>query len=831
MPVEDPLMASQSSTTDDSQNSPGRASLLPEPYPVLGTTVLVAVVWACFGRTLTSYFLADDFSEIHYVAQIFNGKLSLLWSTLAGNYMQVPGMNVWRPWLLATLIFDYVVWGANAAGYYLSNLLYFTGDVVLLYLIARKLLHPWPAVRRECAAFLSALLFAVSPLHCESISWVVGRVDIVSCFFYLASLYLMLASRPQAGRAWLVWTAAGSFWLGLLTKEMAIGLPLVVTLVGFIWPPDQATSWRVRERIVQSLRFSAPLWIATIVYFPLRFLTLGTFVGGYVAGFGSSQLAAMASKWADPDTIARLFYPLNFTVFGTHSPYGQALTLCYSLAAMVLVVRLLLADISWRWPAFLAGWILTTVLPIYQLWGLGHDLEGSRFCFFLTMPMSFLLPVLVLAPADRAGNGGAVRLSTKLSLIGTAALLVLGSVLFTVAYRTNLVWVHAGKEVRVFSQHCRQLADGAAPGVHFVILGIPKNHAGAHQILNGLTLATMLSPPFTAKDYKGVFLTFDPIMYGPAELINSTRLKSCLATAGVTGPFVWAGPAAGFKPVPLKPSDGGPQPVFTDFSMKAGAWQPHTSGHAVYKIYGQTLVMENVQAGDGLHISGLNLNPLDINFLVFEIKHSPCSARPLVRVRWRGTMSEGLTSASSRISEAPAGPAEKLLVDCSGAPLVRQWIRLSRYWQWFTCGRITDVTLELFPCKSIQISGLKFLPGPRLLPTLHVVDVSPSPAGIYELAGDGPLLLQVSDRPMEDGTLEVQVSKPNYFFANFPESMQKYAVGESLNFRPGTTSIRLDQSSFPVPGFFEIRCRYVKPDGSPASDYSDSVTIHRSPPK
>lgn len=821
-------MASQSSTTSDSQNSPARTRLLPETYPVLGAAVLVVVVWACFGRTLTSYFLADDFSEIHYVAQIFNGKLSLLWSTLAGNYMQVPGMNVWRPWLLATLIFDYVIWGANAVGYYLSNLLYFTGDVVLLYLIAREFMRPWPAVRRECAAFVSALLFAVSPLHCESISWVVGRVDIVSCFFYLASLYLMLASRRQAGRTWLVWPAVGSFWLGLLTKEMAIGLPLVVTLIGFIWPSDQATSSRARNRLAESWRFSAPLWIATIVYFPLRFLVLGTFVGGYVAGFGSSQLAAMVGKWADPDTIARLFYPLNFTVFGTHSPYAQALTLCYLMAALVLVVRLLLADISWRWLAFLAGWIVTTVLPIYQLWGLGYDLEGSRFCFFLTMPLSFLLPVLLLAPSGRAGDGGAGGLHAKLFLIGTAVVLISSVVLFKVAYKTNLVWVHAGKEVRAFSQRCRQLADGAVPGTRFIILGIPKNHAGAHQILNGQTLATMLSPPFTGKDYSRVFLTFDPIMFGPPELINATRLKSCLAMPGVTGPFVWAGPATGFKPVPLKPSEGGPQPVFTDYSMRADAWQPHTSGHAVYKIYGQTLVMENVQDGDGLHISGLKLNPLDINFMVFEIKHSPGPTRPLVRVRWRGTMSEELKPANSMASEAPAGPAEKLLVGCSGAPLVHQRIRLSRYWQWFTCGRITDVTLEFFPCKSIQISGLKFLPGPALLPTIHVVDASPSPAGIYEYAGDRPLVLQVSDRPMADGTLEVQVSKPNYFFANFPESMHEDAVGKSLKFRPGTTSIRLDRGSFPAPGFFEIRCRYLKPDGSPASDWSDAVTIHRS---
>ena len=146
--------------------------------PVVHIVVLVALVWSCFGRTLGGYFLADDFAEVHYVSTIFNGGLELVWANFTGPYMQNPALQVWRPWMLMTQVFDYLLWGPNAFGFYLSNLLYFTLDVVLLYLVVRLLTNTWSLLRSSGAALFAAALFAANPLHCESISWMVGRVDV-----------------------------------------------------------------------------------------------------------------------------------------------------------------------------------------------------------------------------------------------------------------------------------------------------------------------------------------------------------------------------------------------------------------------------------------------------------------------------------------------------------------------------------------------------------------------------------------------------------------------------------------------------------------------------
>jgi hypothetical protein len=68
----------------------------------LHLVVLTAIIWAVFGRTLSGYFLADDFGEILYVSRIAAGQWNLLWSNFTGNYMQIPGMAVWRPWLIVS---------------------------------------------------------------------------------------------------------------------------------------------------------------------------------------------------------------------------------------------------------------------------------------------------------------------------------------------------------------------------------------------------------------------------------------------------------------------------------------------------------------------------------------------------------------------------------------------------------------------------------------------------------------------------------------------------------------------------------------------------------
>ena len=121
--------------------------------------LLILLVALCFGRTLTSYFIADDFGEVNYVSRIFNGDLQLYLSNFTGNYMQIPGMNVWRPWLLTSLLIDFVLYRADSVGFFFTNVALFAADVVLVYLISRHLTRRWSSARSAVASLFGAALF------------------------------------------------------------------------------------------------------------------------------------------------------------------------------------------------------------------------------------------------------------------------------------------------------------------------------------------------------------------------------------------------------------------------------------------------------------------------------------------------------------------------------------------------------------------------------------------------------------------------------------------------------------------------------------------------
>jgi len=784
-------------------------------------------------------------------------------------------------------MYDYALWGTDARGYYLTNLIYFAGDVLLLYFVARELLSSWTRWRRELASFFSAALFALSPLHCESISWVVGRVDIISCFYYLTSFLLLLRGRTLIGGKKRLLTACAvvSFWVGLFTKEMAIGLPAIVALVGFLIPVQGAAQSSVqsagtlRSRLVEAARFSLPLWLSVLVYFPLRFLVLGTFVGGYVDGFGSTQVATMAQKWLDPDIVGRLLYPLNLAVFGKQSIYAQALSVCYIVASGVIVCRALLLGLPWKWLAFLFGWAVTAAVPIFQLWGLGENLEGSRFYFFLTLPASLLLPVLLFAPGKSKGGkvldaisesaGGFAsagssydgfrasgpmhgseseesnvldRFNFKLSIVASISMLALTATLFGAAYKSNLVWVHAGSEVRAFWESCKKLASTAPEQARFVILGIPKEHCGAHQILNGPTFSIMLDAPFTSKKLVRSFLTFDPIMYGAADKINDTRFKECLTEPGVRGPLVWNGGTKSFDEVRLLPQASeelssaskyynllsNASPASRVVARNGTGHMPfHVRGRASCRIAGDKLVLEHVNAGDELVFTELDLSPLQIDFLRLGIKVKNAVGPLALGATWNNN--------SSNRAEIAVSP------EASGRSVMTN-LRFSHYWRWYSSPAIRELAVELPPCEAVEIEGLTLVPSKVLMPSIRVANEQASPAGVYRLSGSGLLDLDLEpnqasgsgsaqggdgELPANSRFLEIEISKPNFFFANFADDKQAAAVGSRVRLEPGRTSYRLNGGNLPVNGFYDVRCRVLSGDGKPASEYSNPVTISK----
>ena len=137
----------------------------------------------------------------------------------------LPYEGHYWPLLYTTFWLEHKLWGLAPLGYHVVNLLLHTGVVLLLWRLLRRLEVP--------GAWFAAAVFAVHPLHVESVAWVIGRKDMLATVFYLAAVlaYIRYAEMPRGqrrGGPYLL--AVALFVLGLLSKSITITLPVALLL-------------------------------------------------------------------------------------------------------------------------------------------------------------------------------------------------------------------------------------------------------------------------------------------------------------------------------------------------------------------------------------------------------------------------------------------------------------------------------------------------------------------------------------------------------------------------------------------------------------------------
>jgi tetratricopeptide (TPR) repeat protein len=190
-----------------------------------------------FSRALTCGFVAfdDDRNFLGNLAYRGLGLAQLRWmwtTTLTGIYQPLSWM---------TYGLDYSLWGMRPFGYHLTNALLHSANAALFYLVCVRLLQdaaPAEAAsarRIRVASAVAALLFSIHPLRVESVAWITERRDVLSGFFYLATIlaYLRACAEERLGAV-----AARSralpialFTASLLAKGSGIGLPVTLLVL------------------------------------------------------------------------------------------------------------------------------------------------------------------------------------------------------------------------------------------------------------------------------------------------------------------------------------------------------------------------------------------------------------------------------------------------------------------------------------------------------------------------------------------------------------------------------------------------------------------------
>jgi tetratricopeptide (TPR) repeat protein len=188
--------------------------------PVL---LLFLVSFALYSPSLRNDFVWDDVEVITKSNVSFDA--SYITNVVVPDVYKDKSASYYRPAIYTSLVADRALWGLSPFGFHLSNLLFNSISVVLFYFMALLTLGGLGVSEKGACALLSAVLFALYPMHVESVSWVAGRSDVLCAMFLFPAFAFHIMSQRNL---WLLPLAALTFALALMSKEVAVVFPFLV---------------------------------------------------------------------------------------------------------------------------------------------------------------------------------------------------------------------------------------------------------------------------------------------------------------------------------------------------------------------------------------------------------------------------------------------------------------------------------------------------------------------------------------------------------------------------------------------------------------------------
>lgn len=289
----------------------------------------------------------------------------------------------WFPLTRFSHMLDVQLFGLDAGMHHLTNVVFHALAVLFLFAFLSR------TTRRTWASAFVAFVFALHPLHVESVAWIAERKDVLCAFFWFLTLWLYARYVERPGwRRYLC--VVSTFCLGLLSKPMMVTLPLVLLLLDF-WPLGRAVPWK--RLVVEKI--------------PLAGLSAAAAGLTYWAQEGSRALKAFPLGIRIENALVsyaaymlKMLWPANLAVF---YPYPQSIPVWQpALAALAVAVISILVVRGWhRRPYLLVGWswYLITLLPVIGIIQVGAQARADRYTY---IPMAGLLMMIAWGVAGAA---------------------------------------------------------------------------------------------------------------------------------------------------------------------------------------------------------------------------------------------------------------------------------------------------------------------------------------------------------------------------------------------------------------------------------------------
>jgi tetratricopeptide (TPR) repeat protein len=354
--------------------------------------VLAGLTWLVFGQTLTHQFVTYD--DPQYVYENANVAAGLSAEGVSWALTHKVGGN-WHPLTTISHMFDCQLYGLKPNGHHFSNVVLHTIAVILLFLVLRQMTGAlWQSV------FVAAL-FAIHPLHVESVAWISERKDVLSAVFFMLTLgaYLRYVRTRSLTSYFLLLLV---FAFGLMSKPMLVTVPFVLLLLDY-WPLGRIREAKfardpARQPAKGQWSVISGLITEKIPLFALS--ALSSAVTLLTQLYSTAPIDQLPFAWrlnnAAVSYIAyiwQMFWPASLAAFYPHP--NDRLALWQVLLAIAFLIAVSFLAIHWRKerPYIFTGWFWYAgmLVPVIGLVQAGEQARADRYTYLPQIGLYVLL--------------------------------------------------------------------------------------------------------------------------------------------------------------------------------------------------------------------------------------------------------------------------------------------------------------------------------------------------------------------------------------------------------------------------------------------------------
>jgi len=346
---------------------------------------LITLATAPYLNILLNGFVYDDHTQITNNPYLLNfHHLHEIFTTTVWSYMGAEGAtNYYRPLMTLGYAACYWLFGPMAYGYHLVSLLLHAFAALLVFAIAECV------ARDRVWAFAAGALFAIHPVHTESVAWIAAVTDVELTVFALLTFYFYVSlegsstNKPVGAVLARTTGMLTAFVLALLSKEQALMLPLLATLYEHLCRED-----RLQTSTARKLGRYGPLWAAAAAYAVWRVHFIGAFAPVHQMRSLTLKELILSALALTGAYAGKLLWPVRLCAFYVFHPHTrladpQVLAGAAALGALTVIFLALARrrEPGLRFASFGVAWFMMTLAPVLNAHWMAANVFAERYLY------------------------------------------------------------------------------------------------------------------------------------------------------------------------------------------------------------------------------------------------------------------------------------------------------------------------------------------------------------------------------------------------------------------------------------------------------------------